>query len=50
MKSAKLSADRKTVFLSIDDLKPVQQMEIKIQVKAADGTPIRCAIGNTINQ
>jgi hypothetical protein len=39
IKSAKLSADRKKVFLEIDGLKPVMQMEIKFNVKARTARP-----------
>ena len=49
IKSAKLSADCKTVFLEIDGLKPVMQMEIKFNVKGENGAPIPGRILNTIN-
>lgn len=50
IKSAKVSADRKSVFLEIAGLKPVMQMEIKMDVLAADGKHVKCAIANTINK
>ena len=50
VKSARLGADRKTVFLEIPDLKPVMQMRIKFNLKAADGAPISTEIHNTINR
>ena len=50
VQAAKLSADGKTVRLLIPGLKPVMQMEIKLQLRAADGAPIRTMIGNTINK
>ena len=50
VKSARLAADRKTVFLEIPDLKPVMQMRIKYSLKAADGSPVASEIHNTINR
>ncbi len=50
IKAASLSADGKTVTLTIPGLAPVMQMEIKMNLKAADGTPIQTTIGNTINK
>ncbi|MEY2408433.1 MAG: hypothetical protein QOF48_1103, partial [Verrucomicrobiota bacterium] len=50
MISAKLRADRKTVFLEIPDLQPVMQMKIKCHIKATDGTPVGAEIFNTINK
>lgn len=46
---AKLLADGKTVVLKIPGLKPVMQMKINLKLKAADGTPVRHVIHNTIN-
>ncbi len=45
-----LSADGKTVFLKMNDLKPVMQMKTIIKIKAADGTPISCEVDNTVNK
>jgi len=45
----KLSADGKTVTLTIADLKPVMQMKIAMKLKAADGAPIQHTIHNTLN-
>lgn len=50
VKSAKLSGDRKTVFLEVADLKPVMQMKIKYNINAADGAPLKQEILNTINK
>jgi len=50
VKSARLAADRKTVFLEIADLKPVMQMRIKFNLKTADGAAISTEIHNTINR
>ena len=49
VKSATLSADKKSVFLQIPDLKPVMQMQIKFTIKSADGTELRSEIINTIH-
>ncbi|HWE97388.1 MAG TPA: DUF6797 domain-containing protein [Tepidisphaeraceae bacterium] len=49
IKSAKLSADGKTVSLEIPGLKPVMQMAIKLNVDAADKSPIRLEVDQTIN-
>ena len=50
IKSITLSSDAKTVFLQIPDLKPVMQMKIKFSLQAADGSPIKQEIHNTINR
>ncbi len=50
VQAAKLSADGKTVTLSIPGLQPAMQMEIKLHLRAADGAEIRTTIGNTINR
>ncbi|HVY70160.1 MAG TPA: DUF6797 domain-containing protein [Verrucomicrobiae bacterium] len=49
IKSIKLSDDKKTVFLELEDVKPVMQMRVKFSVKAADGAPMNYEIYNTIN-
>jgi hypothetical protein len=49
VESAKLSADGRTLTLKVADLKPVMQMKIVYQLKAADGAPVRNAIHHTIN-
>jgi hypothetical protein len=50
IQSVKLSTDRKTVFLEIPDLRPVDQMRVKFKISAADGTPIAEEIYNTIHR
>ncbi|HTD68141.1 MAG TPA: DUF6797 domain-containing protein, partial [Candidatus Limnocylindria bacterium] len=50
VRSAKLSPDRKRVLLEITGLKPVMQMKIKFNLKAADGAPVDWEIYNTINR
>jgi glucose/arabinose dehydrogenase len=49
VKSVKLSADKKTVFIEVAEVKPVMQMELKCKIKAADGTPAAGDIAITIN-
>ncbi|MBI3881265.1 MAG: hypothetical protein HY301_14520 [Verrucomicrobia bacterium] len=49
VKSAKLSADGKTVTLEIPGLKPVQQLLLKFLLKAKDGTPIEQEVMATIH-
>jgi glucose/arabinose dehydrogenase len=49
VKSATLSPDGKTVTLKIDNLRPVMQMKIAYNLKAADGVKVQNAIYNTIN-
>ncbi len=48
--SATLAADGRTVFLTIPDIAPTWCMEIKITLKAADGTAFERIIHNTIHQ
>ncbi|HLX64944.1 MAG TPA: DUF6797 domain-containing protein [Planctomycetota bacterium] len=45
-----ISADKKTVSLALPDVKPVMQMGITLNVKAADGTPIKAELDYTINK
>jgi glucose/arabinose dehydrogenase len=47
--SVSIANDGKTVTLKLSEVKPVMQMKINMTLKAADGTPIRTAIYNTIN-
>ncbi len=47
--SVKLSDDRKRVFLEIENLQPVMQMEIRLNIKMEDGTPVPNRIISTIN-
>ena len=49
IKQVTISKDGKRVFLSIPDLKPVHQMQIKISVKAADGSTFKETLLSTIN-
>ena len=47
--AAKLSDDKKTVTLTMTDLKPVMQQSLRYDLKAADGGKIRGAIYHTIH-
>ena len=49
VKGVKLSDDHKSVLLLIPGLKPVDQMEIKLNINAEDGSPVVNRITNTIN-
>ncbi|HEX3314671.1 MAG TPA: hypothetical protein VHR72_07245, partial [Gemmataceae bacterium] len=49
VESVTVGSDGKTVTLKLAEVKPVMQMRISMTLKAADGTPIRTAIHNTIN-
>ena len=46
----KLSDDKKTVFLEIENLKPVMQSRIRFNIKAADKSVIKKEILHTINR
>ena len=48
--SAKLMPDRKTVLLSMPDVRPVMQMRIRVNLDAADGTAIEQAVYLTIHR
>jgi glucose/arabinose dehydrogenase len=50
IKSARLTSNKKTVLLEIPGLQPVNQMKIKMNLKAADGTAINQEIYNTIHK
>ena len=49
VKNATLSADGRSVFLEIPEIKPVMQMAIKFGLKAADGAELRSEVINTIH-
>jgi hypothetical protein len=49
VQSASVSNDMKTVTLKIKDLRPVMQMKIQYNLKAADGAKVNSTIWNTIN-
>lgn len=49
LKTARLLADGKTVFLEIPGLRPVMQMEIQYNVNAADGKALRSQLWLTLN-
>lgn len=45
-----LSADKRTVSIALKDVKPVEQMGIKMKLKAADGATISTELDYTINK
>ena len=49
IKSVTLAPDKKSVFLAVPGLQPVMQMEIKMNIKAADGAALPADVGHTIN-
>ncbi len=49
IKSVKLAEDRKSVFLEVPGLQPVMQMQVKMNIKAENGTALPDKITNTIN-
>ncbi len=49
VKAVKLSADKKSVFIELDGVQPVNQMEIKMNLKSAAGLPVPDRIISTIN-
>lgn len=49
VEAADLSSDGKTVTLTIKDLKPVMQMKVTYNLKAADGAQVKNTIHHTIN-
>ncbi len=50
VKSAKLSADGKTIFLEVPGLKPVMQFEVKYSLNSADGKAMRSSVWGTIHR
>ncbi|MBI4662870.1 MAG: hypothetical protein HY735_29010 [Verrucomicrobia bacterium] len=50
VQAVRLSSDRKSVFLETPPLQPVMQMHIVWNIRAADGTPLRQEIFNTIHR
>lgn len=49
VKSARLSEDGKTVTLSLEDLKPVMQMQVKFALRAADGFELNQEVLHTVH-
>jgi hypothetical protein len=50
IKSARLGKDAKTIRLEVAGLQPVDQMKIKMTLKAADGSPVTQEIYSTIHK
>lgn len=49
VRAARLSEDGRTVTLSLDDLREVDQMQISLLLKAEDGTPVIREVFHTVN-
>lgn len=49
VQGATVTADGKTVTLKVDGVRPVMQMKIQYNLKAADGAKVQSTIWNTIN-
>ena len=50
VKSAKLSADKRTLFLTVDGLQPADQFSVKYGINAADGAELRSEVIGTIHK
>jgi len=49
VRSATLSADRRSVFLEIPELRPAMQMQVKYDLKSADGAELRGQVTGTVH-
>ena len=49
IKAVTVAPDKKSVFLEVPGLQPVMQMEIKMNIKSANGDAVPAEVGNTIN-
>jgi len=49
VKTVTVASDKKSVFIEVPGLQPVMQMEIKMNIKAADGSTVPAEVANTIN-
>lgn len=49
IKSTQLSEDKKTVLISVADLRPAMQLRLQFRLRAATGQPIHSEIFHTIN-
>jgi hypothetical protein len=49
VKAAVVAADRRSVFLEIPDLRPAMQLQLKYDLKSADGLELRGQVTNTIH-
>jgi len=47
---AKLEGDGRTVLLKLEDLRPVMQMRIDVDVKTAEGEVVKTTVYSTINK
>ena len=46
---AQLMPDGRSVFVKIEGMQPAHQMQIDVDIEAADGTPLRTTIWNTVH-
>jgi hypothetical protein len=49
VRKATLSADRRSVLLEVDDLRPAMQAQLKYELKSADGAELRGQVTGTIH-
>ena len=49
VRAARVSADRRTVLLEIEDLRPVDQMQVDLDIRGADGATVATSISFTVN-
>jgi len=49
VKGATVSADRRSVFLEVADLRPAMQMQLKYELKSADGAELRGQVTHTVH-
>ena len=50
VRSAKLSADGRSVFLELDGLAPVMQMHLRYRLRSSDGKDVRGDIYHTVHK
>jgi len=50
VKSARLGADRRSVFVEIDGLQPADQYSVKYSLKAADGSELKSEVIGTLHK
>ncbi len=50
VKSARLSADKRTVFLELDGLQPADQFSVRYSLTAADGAEVKSEVVGTIHK
>lgn len=50
VRKATLLPDGRTVFLEIEEVGPVMQMQVAFRIRAADGTPLKADVHNTVHE